>query len=124
MAQPPTMDDIRSSRDTALGALEDALNSVGDAIAQTTQTGPYLSQLTKRYQDLMNEAATIRAAATDAVLALPSVIAAAAMLNTLSARMKTTAQALPNATNVVTSATAVLSLGQQFTDLIANAQKH
>jgi hypothetical protein len=124
MAQPPTMDNIRSSRDTALGALEDALNSLGDAIAQTTQTGPYLSQLTKRYQDLMNEAATIRAAATDAVLALPGVIAAAAMLNTLSARMKTAAQALPNATNVVTGATAVLSLGQQFTDLIANAQKH
>jgi hypothetical protein len=123
MPGPPTIDDIRNSRDTALDALGIAVTSVGDQIAQTIKTGPYLDQLTKRYQDLMNERSAIRAAATDAVLALPSVIGAAAKLNSLSSKMKTIAQALPNATDVLTRATTVLSLGQQVSDFITKAQK-
>jgi len=123
MSAPPTIDDIRTARDSALDALSDAVTTIGAEIAQTTKTGPYLDQLTKRYQDLMNERALIRAAATDAVLALPFVIAAVAKLNELSSNMKTTAQELPAATNKLTQAAAVLSLGQQFSDVIANAQK-
>jgi hypothetical protein len=123
MRPQSTIDDIRKSRDTALKALGVSVTSVGDQIALTTQTGPYLDQLTKRYQDLMNERSAIREAATDAVLALPSVIRAAATLDSLSSKMKAIAQALPAATDVLSSATAVLSLGQQFSDVITNAQK-
>jgi len=123
MPAPPSLDEIRNSRDRALAALGVAVTSIGDEIAATTQTGPYLDQLTKRYQDLMNERSAIRAAATDAVLALPSVLQAAATLNSLSSQMKKTAQALPKATHVLTTATAVLSLGQQFADAIANVSR-
>jgi hypothetical protein len=123
MNAPPTIDDIRNARDTALDALSDAVTTIGNQIAQTTKTGPFLDQLTKRFQDLMNERAAIRAAATDAVLALPFVIAAAAQLKELSTDMKTTAKELPAATKVLTKTAAVLSLGQQFSDIVANAQK-
>lgn len=123
MARPPTVDDIRASRDRAVSALEDSLISVGNEIAQTTTTGPFLNRLTKRNQDLMNGAAAIRAAATDAVLALSSVAEAAATLITLSTQMRTAAGALPAATNVLVRTATVLSLGQQFADLIASAQK-
>jgi len=123
MPQTPTIDDIRNYRDTALDALGVTVTSISDEIALTTHSGPYLDQLTKRYQDLMNERFAIRAVATEAVLALPSVIGAAAKLNSLSSKMKTAAQALPSATDVLTSATTVLSLGQQFSDFIAKAQK-
>jgi hypothetical protein len=122
---PPaaTVDDIRSHRDTALEALGIALVKVGDQIAQTTASGPTLDQLTRRNQDLMDQRAAIRAAATDEVLALPAVIAAATALGALSAEMKTVAQALPAAASLLTGAATVLSLGQQFADLIAKAQK-
>lgn len=123
MARSPTVDDIRSSRDMALDALEDSLISVGNEIAETTIVGPFLTRLTTRNTALMNEAAAIRAAATDAVLALPEIITAAAALNRLSAKMETAAQALPNATNLLSGTATVLSLGQQFADLLASVQK-
>jgi hypothetical protein len=123
MNQPATADNIRRSRDAALDALDDVMDEIDDEIAQTTETGPYLVQLTKRYQDLKNEYAHISMAATFAVLAQPSVIAAAARLETLSTQMKTTAQELPNATDVLAKTAAVLALGQQFSDVIANAHK-
>jgi hypothetical protein len=123
MSQPSTIDDIRKSRDGALDALDGVLDEIDDEIAQTTKTGPYLNQLTKRKQDLSNEYAAISTAATEAILALPNVIVAAATLNTLSTQMKTIAQQLPAATNVLNKTVAVLGLGQQFSDVIANAQK-
>jgi hypothetical protein len=95
VSQPPTIAGIIGSRDTALAALGVSVTAVGNEIAQTTQSRPYLDRLTNRYQDLMNERAAIRAAATDAVLALPDVIAAAAELNNLATDMNTTAHALP-----------------------------
>lgn len=123
MPTPPEIDDIRNCRDTALVALGVAVTTIGDQIAITTQAGPYLDQLTKRYQDLMNERSALREAATDAVLALPSVTRAAATLNSLSSQMDMTAQSLVRATDTLIRATGVLSLAQQFADLIANAQK-
>jgi hypothetical protein len=123
MAPPATFDDIRKSRDTALNALEDSLTAVGNEIAVTTTTGPVLTRLTTRNTDLMNTAAGIRAAATDVVLALPSVVAAAATLSGLSSQMKTTAATLPAVTNFLTGTATVLSLGQQFADVIAGSQK-
>lgn len=123
MAQSPSIDYIRASRDAALAALDTSISTIGNQIAQTTTPGPYLNQLTKRYQDLMNERAAIFAAATEAVLALPSVMAAAATLNKLSGQLNTAAQALPAATNVLTGSASVLSLAQQFADTLATAQK-
>ncbi len=118
-----TINDIIQTRDDALQALEGCINAVGHAIARTTQTGPYLDQLTKRFQDLKNESASIWASATDQVLALPEVLAAAATLSTLASNMKAAAQALPNATSVLNGTASVLSFGQQFADAIASAQK-
>jgi len=123
MNQTATIDDIRRSRDAALDALDDVIDEIDNEIAQTTKTGPYLAQLTMRYQDLRNEYAHISITATFAVLAQPGVIAAAATLGTLSAQMQTTAQELAAATNVLVKTAAVLALGQQFSDVIANAQK-
>ena len=123
MSQLATFDDIRRSRDAALDALDDVMDEIDNEIAQTTRTGGYLTQLTKRYQDLKSEYAAISMAATFAVLAQPTVIAAAATLNTLSTQMKATAKELPDATDVLTKTAAVLALGQQFSDVIANAQK-
>ena len=123
MSQPATIDDIRRSRDAALDALDDVMDEIDNEIAQTTKTGPYLVQLTKRYQDLKNEYAHISMTATFEVLAQPGVVAAAATLNTLSAQMKTTAQELPAAANVLGKTAAVLALSLQFSDVIANAQK-
>lgn len=123
MTDDAAIDDIRTSRDTALDALEAAIARIGREIAQTTTTGPYMDQITKRYRDLMGEASAIEAAATDAVLALPSVMAAAAKLNSLATRMDTVAKKLPSATNVLGQTATILSLGQQIADLIANAQK-
>jgi methyl-accepting chemotaxis protein len=123
MNQLSTIEGIRSARNAALAALDAVLDEIDDEIAQTTKTGPYLDQLTKRKQDLNNEYAAISMAATEAVLALPEVIAAAATLNTLSAQMKATAQQLVAATNVLNKTAAVLALGQQFSDVIANAHR-
>jgi len=69
MNQTATIDDIRRSRDAALDALDDVIDEIDNEIAQTTKTGPYLAQLTKRYQDLRNEYAHISITATFAVLA-------------------------------------------------------
>jgi hypothetical protein len=114
---------IRASRDTALAALDTSISVLGNQIAQTTTTGPYLDQLTTRYHELMTQRNAIFAAATDAVLRLPSVIAAAATLNSLASQMKTAAQALPAATNVLTGSASVLSLGHQFADTLATARQ-
>ena len=118
-----TIDEIIQSRDDALQALEDCFNAVGHVIAQTTKTGPYLDQLTKRFQDLRNERTSIRAAATVQVLALPEVLAAANTLNVLSSNMIAVAQELPNATDVLNGTASVLSCAQQFADAIAGLQK-
>jgi hypothetical protein len=72
---------------------------------------------------LVNEAAALRAAATDAVLALPEVTQAATALTSVSQRMQKVAQRLPAAKDVLATTAATLSLGQQFVDLIVNAQK-
>ena len=50
---------IRESRDKALDALTRAYDAIGDQIAQTTQIGPTLNALTKRYEDLRSERAAI-----------------------------------------------------------------
>jgi|GEM_PF-3464115 hypothetical protein len=124
MSDQNTIDAIRTDRNIALDALEDAIISIELEIEQTPEENiSYLKQLNKRLQDLKDESDHIGDAATVAILALPSVIAAAATLNNISSQMKTTAQALPNATNKLTIASSVLSLGQQFTDVIANVQK-
>ena len=123
MTDDAAIEDIRNNRDTALDALEVAISRVGREIAHTTTTGPYMDQITKRYRDLMSEASAIEAAATDAVLALPSIMAAAGKLSSLATRMDTVAKKLPSATNVLGQTATILSLGQQIADLIANAQK-
>jgi hypothetical protein len=117
------IDQIRASRDEALQALDAAFNAIGREVARTTKTGPYLDRLTDRYDDLDKERSAILEGATDAVLALPEVVAAAAKLGGLSSQMTRTAAALPNATAALNTATAILSLGQRFVDLIATCQK-
>jgi hypothetical protein len=127
MATRPNLSDIatslRKSRDDALAALQVAIDSVEDEIAATNQAGPFLQRLADRDDALINEAAAIRAAATDAALALPEVAQAAAALANVSQQMQKVAQGLPAATNVLTTTAAVLSLGQQFVDLTVSAQK-
>ena len=118
MSQPPIITEIRNSRDTALAALNSSVTAVRRQIEQTTVPDP---ELTERMQKLTKQRAAIRAAATDAVLALPDVIAAAASLNTLSMKMQAAAQALPDATQVLPATATILALGQQFSDKIANA---
>ena len=71
----------------------------------------------------MSERNSILAAATEAVLQLPEVVAAADTLNSLANKMKTAAQALPRATNILTRSTSVLALGQQFADTLATARQ-
>jgi hypothetical protein len=122
MAQ--SIDDIRNSRDAALAALDASISAVGNQIAQTTTMGPYLAQLTTRYHDLMTQRNAILVATTDSVLSLPSVIAAAATLTGLANQMKTVAQALPTATNVLTGSASVLSSAQQFADTLALTGTH
>jgi hypothetical protein len=109
-----------ASLNAALSALDATVATLGNQIAQTTTPGPLLDQLTKRYQDVINERATLRAAATNAVLASQAVVSAAGTLSSLAAQMTTAAQALPNATNALGEATAVLSLAQQFTNIVAS----
>lgn len=114
---------IGQRRDDALASIDAAANALSQDIANTTQTGPYLTQLTQRYQDLLAERNAIFMAATDDVLKLPSVIQAAGQLGAIAARMKAIATTLPAATNVLAEATGILSLGQQFAGVIATAQK-
>ena|SRR5438094_554786 len=114
---------IRESRDKALDALTRAYDAIGDQIAQTTQIGPTLNALTKRYEDLRSERAAIFEAATEEAMALPGVVAAVATLNDLAQQMNDTAAELPNANKLLTTAGAILSLGQKFADAIANARK-
>jgi hypothetical protein len=126
MSEASTVNTIRNiseSRDRALDALWASATAVRDEIAQTTKTGPYLDQLTKRYRDLMNERAAIRETATDLILAQPGIIDAVNNLNGLSTDMTASAQSLRNATDVLAKTAEVLSLGQRFSDLIANAHK-
>ena len=119
MGQSSIINQIRNSRDTALAALDSSVTAVRRQIEQTTVPDPELSG---QMQKLTKQRAAIRAAATDAVLALPDVIAAAASLNTLSRKMQAAAQALPDATKVLTAAATILALGQQFSDKLTNAQ--
>jgi len=126
MAQAQSIDDIRRSRDTALTALNTSIEVLSDRIAQTTTTGPLLTQLTTRFDDLMAERNAILAAATDTVLQLPEVAAAAATLISLANQMNTVAQNLPTATNVINilaESTSVLSSAQHFANTLATAQQ-
>lgn len=126
MANAPKLDnvaaDLRKSRDDALTALQGAIDRVEDEIATTDQKGPFLKRLADRDDALVNEAAAVRAAATDTVLGLPEVIQAAATLANVSQQMQTVARNLPTATDVLTTTATVLSLGQQFVDLVVNVQ--
>ena len=117
MAQSSTIDQIRQARDNALAALGSAIKAVSRKIERTTDSD---DELEAQLEALMDQREAIEAAATDAVLALPQVIAAAAKLNALSAEMKATAQELPIATNALTKTAAVLALGQQFSEVLAS----
>ena len=117
MAQSSTIDQIRQARDNALAALKSAIKAVSRKIERTTDSD---DELEAQLEALMDQREAIEAAATDAVLALPQVIAAAAKLNALSAEMKATAQELPIATNALTKTAAVLALGQQFSEVLAS----
>jgi hypothetical protein len=122
MAQ--SIDDIGSSVKMALAALDTAIDAVSDQISRTPN-GPVFKQLMARHDDLVDEKNSILAAATAAVLALPQVVAAATTLNALANQMKTVAQILPAATNVVNllaGSTTVLSSAQNFANTLATAQ--
>lgn len=118
MNQPSIIDQIRNARDTALAALKSSIDAVATQLELATS--PDEAALDQRLDDLMNQRAAIETAATDAVLALPEVIAAAAALNALAAQMNTTARQLPAATNVLTTTATVLGLGQQFSGILVN----
>jgi shikimate kinase len=120
------IDDIRRSRDTALAALDTSIEVLANQIARITTKGPLLTQLTTRFDNLMSERNAIFAAATDAVLQLPEVVAAAAVLINLANQMNTVAQNLPTATNVINvlaGSTSVLSSAQHFANTLATAQQ-
>jgi hypothetical protein len=119
MNQSCIIGQIPNARDTALAALESSIDAVSKKIE--VATGAAGAALNQRLDDLMNQRDAIETAATDAVLALPKVIAAAATLKSLAAQMKTTAQQLPAATHVLTTTETVLSLGKQFSGTVANA---
>jgi hypothetical protein len=124
MSDQDIINAIRADRNMALDALEDAIVSIDVEIEQAPSDNlSYLKQLNRRRQDLVDERGHIMDAAAVVILSLPSVIAAAQRLNQIASDMKTIAQKLPNATDKLTTLSAVLSLGQQFTDLIANVQK-
>lgn len=118
-----TIDQIRTIRDDLLVTVETAIDRVNSQIESTTIGSPWMKQLIKRSNDLANEHAAILRIMTDAVLALPEVMAAAAELNLLAARNNQVAARLPAATDALGVATEVLALGQSFTDLIATLQK-
>jgi hypothetical protein len=118
MSQPSTIDQLRSARDTALAALKSSIDASAKEIEVATD--PDEAALNQRLDNLVNQSDAIETAATDAVLALPEVIAAAATLNALSAQMKT-AQQLPTAANLLATTATVSALGQQFSGTLANA---
>jgi hypothetical protein len=120
---PPTIDDIRNARDTALVALDSVLDDIEDEISQTTKKDAHLAELTKQKEALQAKYKAVSDAATEAVLALPEVIAAASTLKKVSTDMDAKAKQLPGTTTNLDKAAAVLSLGQQFRDVIANARK-
>jgi hypothetical protein len=119
--QPPTVDDIENACDAALAALGKAITEI-EAESDQTKPGPHRDQLEKRSDDLMDERRAIRAAADREILSLPNVIKAAATLDRLSSDMMATAKELPDAASSLDKASALLSLGQQFNDLIAKAR--
>ncbi len=121
MNQPPTVEDIENACDAALAALGKAITQI-EAESDQTKPGPHRDQLEKRSDDLMDERRAIRAAADREILSLPNVIKAAATLDRLSSDMMATAKELPDAASSLDKATALLSLGQQFNDLIAKAR--
>lgn len=114
---------LRSSRDDALATLQVAIDRVEHELATTNEVGPYLKRLADRDDALVNEAAAVREATTEAVLALPAVEQAAATLVNLAQQMQKVAKRLPTATDVLTTSAAALSLGQRFVDVIIAAQK-
>lgn len=114
---------LRSSRDDALATLQVAIDRVEHELATTNEVGLYLKRLADRDDALVNEAAAVREATTEAVLALPAVEQAAATLVNLAQQMQKVAKRLPTATDVLTTSAAALSLGQRFVDVIIAAQK-
>lgn len=118
-----TIDDITQAQNAASAALQAAYDAIGQEIARTSERGQYLTSLITRHQALQDQLDEIDTAALTAVLNLPNVAAAVAQLNSLSGQMKQRAAELPGATSVLTKATDILSLGQQFTALLGSAQK-
>lgn len=123
---PLTLDDvvdaIRQARDLVLAVVEQSISVVENQIAATTQRGPMLQRLADRDDALINEAAAIRAAVTDTVLALPEVQNAEKALTKISQDMQKVAKILPNTTKTLTTTADALSLGQKFVDTIVTAQ--
>lgn len=115
--------DILKSRDQALSSLDDAIDEITNEIAITTANNFYLRHLTKQCQDLVNQKTAILDATDQRILNLPQVIKAYNQLNALSLDMKATAEELPAATDALAKTSEILTLGQQYVNLIANAQK-
>jgi hypothetical protein len=123
----PTFEDviatIRQARDLALAVVEHSISVIENQIAATTQRGPMLQRLADRDDALISEAAAIRAAATDTVLALPAVQQASQTLTKISQDMQKVAKNLPSVTEEALTTTAdALSLAQKFVDTIVTAQ--
>ena len=118
MANQSDIDTIRANRDAALAALDAAYNAVGAELEQTTAPGPKQDALNARYDALDAQRAAIVTAATDQVLGLPSVVAAAGQLAMLSAEMTTEAKKLTGATDVLKATASVLALGQKFSEML------
>ena len=120
MNQTATIADIRGSRDAALKALNDVMLETRAEIRKTTKDG-MSKQLLRRYDDLRDEYFNIVDLADEAVLAHPDVISAVTTLKALSAEMKKTAEEEPDATKLLDKGTKVVSLGQRFSNVLANA---
>lgn len=115
---------LRANRDKVLRSLEACMNRLNAEMAQITTTTPYFLSLIKRHNDLMNQYSAALRDATDEILAINGVVAAASELGQIAQEMETVAGRLPQATKGLSIATEVLTLGQKFTDLLANLQNH
>jgi hypothetical protein len=111
---------IRESRNNILDGLEAALARVNAEIP--IRTGVRRRRLATRQLELINESDEVMRAATNEVLALSEVKAAASQLVAIGNQMTERSKELQNATAILTQTGKILSLGQRFMDIVDKAR--
>ena len=117
------IDGILASRDNIASGLDQMIDAITPEFAKPGLSRDEVTRLSARQTALVNERHEVFVRATDEVLALPGVVAAAGKLTKLGQDMNKAAGPLRRGTTLLEQSATVLGVAQKFVDVVTGSQK-